>query len=209
MSLFVAGTDTGVGKTVVSALLAVQLGRKYWKPVQCGTEPMTDSQFVAGILGADRIYPEAYRLREPLAPPVAARAEGLVVSMSKILAERPHESSIIEGAGGVLTPLNEKTLYVHLIAQLGYPVVVVARSGLGTINHTLLTLSALRTHGLHVAAVIMVGAKNLENKAAIEHYGSVKVGTLPLLAELTRAALNNVNLELEWENEVCPQSLSY
>ena len=157
--LFVTGTDTGVGKSYVAALLAAGLEAAYWKPVQSGVD--ADADWVRRVTGlpAERVLPETYRLREPLSPHEAARREGVQIKMSRF-ALPEQKRLIVEGAGGVMVPLDDRHLMVDLMAALGLPVLVVARSELGTINHTLLTLDQLRRRGCPLLGVVVNGPSN-------------------------------------------------
>jgi dethiobiotin synthetase len=175
--LFVTGTDTGVGKTVVSAALLVRYrgvaSLRYWKPIQTGIEEDDDTRTVEALTGRPRaaVVEERVRLPRPLSPHLAARLNGRRIELDPLLAVAATQASsehwIVEGAGGILVPINESTLMIDLIAALAVPSIVVARSTLGTINHTLLTLEALRTRGLPVAGVVMVGPRNADNREAI------------------------------------------
>jgi dethiobiotin synthase len=194
---FITGTDTGVGKTVVSALLCAALEATYWKPIQTGSSEDTDRATVTRLarLPEDRWIPETYIFSPPVSPHLAARLAGVRIDLRKIRLPKiaGTESLIVEGAGGVLVPINGKQLATDLMRRLGLPVLLVGRSGLGTINHTLLSLAALRVAKLQVHGVVMVGPPDKENRAAIEHYGKVKVvGVVPQLAKLDRAALVRV-----------------
>lgn len=184
----VVGTDTGVGKTVISALLTKLLNGSYWKPIQSGVTPQTDRQFVQEVINLppDRILKEAYLLERPLAPALSAELEGKKISLKDLTLPRvPKEPLVIEGVGGILTPLNEKECLADLIKQWNVPVVVVARSTLGTINHTLLTLRALRDWHIPIIGVILNGPKNEGNARAIEKWGSVRViGEMPFVDDL-------------------------
>ncbi len=188
--LFVTGTDTGVGKTVVAAMLALGLDGFYWKPIQSGTDDGTDRASVAQWTGLapERLLPEAYCLRLPASPHLAAAAEGVRIDLDRCARPATKEFRrplIVEGAGGLLVPLNERELMIDLVARLGFPVVLVARSTLGTINHMLLSLAALRARRLPLAAVILNGPPHPENEAAIRVYGAVEsLFTLPPLAPL-------------------------
>ena len=191
---FVTGTDTGVGKTVVSATLCAALDAIYWKPVQTGVREGTDRARVLALSRIDRgrAVPEIYRFAPPVSPHLAARLAGAKIDLRKFaLPKIPSaDNLIVEGAGGVLVPLNDKALMIDLMARLNLPILLVARTVLGTINHTLLSLKALRGAKLEVSGVIMVGKKNIENRKAIEKYGEVAVvGWLPPLTELNRATL--------------------
>jgi len=191
---FVTGTDTGVGKTVLSALLCAALDASYWKPIQTGTEVDSDTRAVELLAGLpkEKLLPEVYQFAPPVSPHLAAQKAGVRIDLAKI--KLPVNASdiplIVEGAGGVLVPLNENELMVDLIRQLKLPVILAARSSLGTINHTVLSLAALRKVGIGVAGVVMIGATNSENRAAIEEYGKVRVvGEISWQAELNRELL--------------------
>jgi dethiobiotin synthetase len=188
--LFVTGTDTGIGKTVTSAALmcryrlAARL--RYWKPVQTGIEQDDDTAEVRRLAGCsdDEILAEGVRLPRPVSPHLAARWAGREIRIEDVVrllhTRNDSERWIVEGAGGALVPLNDTDLMTGLMRVLALPIVVAARSSLGTINHTLLTLEALRARSLSVAGVVMIGDKNPENRAAIERYGQVAVlGEMP------------------------------
>jgi dethiobiotin synthetase len=192
--LFVTGTDTGVGKTVVAALLAQNWPQAhYWKPIQCGVDPSTDRADVARFAGLppDRLLPEAFRLALPQSPHVAARAEGIVITRSRLLPPPTALGPIVaEGAGGVLVPINAGQTMLDLIAWLAWPVAVVARTQLGTINHSLLTLAALRRRGLHIAALVLNGEPVATTTATLRaRAGAARVFELPPLPRLEPAAL--------------------
>ncbi|HEV3483047.1 MAG TPA: dethiobiotin synthase [Candidatus Acidoferrales bacterium] len=195
-SFFITGTDTGVGKTVVSALLCVGLDATYWKPVQTGTREGTDTETVMRLaqLPRDRTLPESYRFKPPVSPHLAAKWAGVQIELRKIKVPVAVQGSLIaEGAGGALVPLNRTQLMTDLMRHLNLPVLLVARNSLGTINHTLLSLAALRTACLDVRGVIVVGKPNRDNRDAIERYGKIPVvGTVPLLKKIDRAALRTI-----------------
>jgi dethiobiotin synthetase/malonyl-CoA O-methyltransferase len=199
--VFVTGTDTGVGKTVASAWLCLHTGADYWKPVQSGYPPDRDADEVARLSGA-RIHPERYLLRLARSPQEAAAAEDLRIGLDDFSLPQTERPLVIEGAGGVLVPLNEDETMLDLMARLSAPVVVAARTGLGTINHTCLTLAALRARALPVLGVILCGEANQANAEAIEHFGNVRVlGHIPPLTPLSREALlrvSPVREALEW-----------
>ena len=185
--VFVTGTGTGVGKTVLSAALALARGAAYWKPIQTGTE--SDTAEVERLTGC-KVLDGGVRLPDPVAPYLAARRAGTRVTIADILAFTPAEGDwVVEGAGGVLVPLNETEMILDLMERLALPVIVAARTTLGTINHTLLTLDAIRSRGLTVERVVMVGDRHRDNREAIETYGRVKVDELPWMEPLTREAL--------------------
>jgi malonyl-CoA O-methyltransferase len=197
--LFITGTDTNVGKTVASAALMHryrgQAGVRYWKPIQTGIEQDDDTAEVRrlGACVADEILDKGVRLRKPVSPHLAARLAGVTIDVEELADLLPEDSGsawVVEGAGGLLVPVSERETIADCIWMLGLPVLVVARSGLGTINHTTLTLEALRARSLTVAGVLMIGERNAENRAAIEHYGRVKVlGEMPVLDPLNAETL--------------------
>ncbi len=185
LGVFVTGTDTGIGKTVVSACLVRRYGADYWKPVQTGLADDDDSQTVARLVGAApaRIHAPRYTLQAPLSPEAAAALEGVSIALADFDLPPGDAPIVVEGAGGVLVPLGGGALMVDLIARLGLPALLVARAALGTINHTLLSIEALRARGLGIAGVVMVGAGGAANAEAITRLGRVpvlaRIGTLP------------------------------
>ena len=172
--IFVTGTDTGVGKTLVSAVLMSGLGGTYWKPVQSGEPGDTEWVREATGLPESHFARETYRFRRPLSPHAAAALEGVEIALGAF-AVPASDRLIVEGAGGVLVPLNERHLMVDLMVQLALPVLLVARSGLGTINHTLLSLGALRRRQVQVAGVVLNGPRNPANEEAVARFGQVPV----------------------------------
>jgi dethiobiotin synthetase len=199
---FVTGTDTDVGKTVVSAWLLSHIDALYWKPVQAGAEPETDAATVRRLAGLDedRILPEAYVLPEAIAPHETARRAGVTIDMAKLEAPATERLLVVEGAGGLLVPLTDTDYVIDLAAQLYLPVILVARSTLGTINHTLLSIEALRRRGLPLAGVVVNGPETPHNRTAIERFGEVNViAEIPWLPELTRASLREIEPELDLE----------
>jgi dethiobiotin synthetase len=181
-AFFITGTDTNVGKTIVSAWLMRSLGAAYWKPIQSGVIPCTDTDTVRSLTGLDESYfiPERFCLTQPLSPHAAAAIDGVQLNLSDFqlpMTTKPH--LIVEGAGGLCVPINEQDLMIDLIQSLKLPVCLVARPSLGTINHTLLSLQQLRQAKIPILGVILSGRKNPSNAAAIVHYGKIN-----LLAEL-------------------------
>lgn len=185
-SVFVTGTDTDVGKTVVAAALTLGLDAYYWKPIQAGLVPSTDTADVRTWTGlpSGRFLPESYRLREPMSPHAAAELEGIEIDAERIVrTELPIDRPVVvEGAGGLMVPVNGETLIVDLIERMGMPVVLVARTSLGTLNHTLLSLSELRRRRIPMVGVVLNGEEHGSNRRAIETYGDVRVlGRVPPL----------------------------
>lgn len=183
----VTGTDTGVGKTVFAAGLAGYLGVPYWKPVQAGLDDGTDRETVA-VLSGQTVLPEAYRLTTPCSPHQAAAIDGVTIDPARLTP--PDGPLVIEGAGGVLVPLAEDLLYADVFARWQIPVVLVARTALGTINHSLLSLEALRARQVPVAGIAFVGEENAESERVICAIGEVRrLGRLPWLAPLDAEGL--------------------
>ncbi len=197
---FVTGTDTDVGKTVVSAWLVARLDGCYWKPVQAGNYPETDSAIVQRLTGAPpgRILPEAYVLPEPIAPHEAARRAGIAINLERLVPPPCDRPLVVEGAGGVLVPLTGNAFVIDLARELELPVILVARSTLGTINHTLLSLEAIRRRGLVLAGVVVNGPETPHNRAAIERYGQVEIiAEIPWLDQVTPSTLKAIQPELD------------
>lgn len=191
--LVVAGTDTNVGKTVFSAGLTGALGAAYWKPVQSGLAGETDAQCVQRLaqLGADRIVPSVYELNLPASPHIAARRDGIDIRLRHLdlpqITDRP---LVVETAGGVMVPLSERLLQIDLLAHWQQPVVLVARTKLGTINHTLLSLEALRRRRVPVLGVAFVGDPEPEPEATIVSIGRVqRLGRLGCIEPLDASSL--------------------
>lgn len=195
--IFVTGTDTGVGKTVVSAMLTLGLGAYYWKPIQAGTESPTDTESVRAWTGLpdDRFLEEAYTLEAPMSPHAAAALEGISIERARLLDVRlPSDRPVvIEGAGGLMVPIAEDFFMIDLIQELGAPAILVARSQLGTLNHTLLSVLEMRRRSISVLGVVMNGDAHEGNREAIERYGQVPVlGRLPVLDTIDETKLHNI-----------------
>lgn len=189
---FVTGTDTDIGKTVFAAALTGALDGCYWKPVQAGLDGETDAQTVARLadLPADRILPEAWRLRTPASPHLAASLDGVRIEAEALRVPACDRPLVIEGAGGALVPLSDDVLFADVFVRWNAPVVVCASTRLGTINHSLLTLEALRARGATIAGVAFIGEANPSSEQAIVRFGQTKrLGRLPRLDPLTPRAL--------------------
>ncbi len=212
MRLVVTGTDTGIGKTVLAAALTGHLKARYWKPVQAGLDGESDSEVVARLsgLGAGRMLPEAYRLTTACSPHAAAAIDRVTIDPARLAlpeaalpnAALPDAATplVIEGAGGVLVPLGPGFLMADLFALWGLPVVLAARTSLGTINHSLLSLAALRARGVAVAGMAFIGDANAESERVICAEGNVRrLGRLPWIDPLgaeTLAAAFAANFDL-------------
>lgn len=184
-TVVVTGTDTDIGKTVFSAGLTAALQASYWKPVQSGLEGPTDSDTVARLSGRP-VLPEAYRLRLPASPHLSAAHEGVEIAPARLTLPDVPGPLVVEGAGGLMVPLTRRTLFLDVIAGWGAPVILAARTALGTINHTLLSLEALRARRVRVAGVVFLGEEVADTRSVICEIGRVAtLGRLPRLDPLT------------------------
>ena len=192
MRLVVSGTDTGIGKTVLAAAITGHLKARYWKPVQAGLEGESDSNVVARLcgLGAGAVLPETYRLTTPCSPHQAAAIDGIRIDPARLALPAGDGPLVVEGAGGVLVPVAPGLLMVDLFGLWGLPVVLAARTTLGTINHSLMSLEALRARGVDVAGIAFIGDANAESERVICAEGGVRrLGRLPWLDPLDSRVL--------------------
>ena len=205
MRLVVCGTDTDVGKTVVSALLVQGLGATYWKPVQSGMEGGGDTGRVQQLLGLppERVWPEAYRLTAPVSPHWAAERDGVSIDPARLALPAGDGPLVVETAGGLLVPLRRNWLQIEQIAVWGLPVLLVARSGLGTLNHTLLSLEALERRSIPVLGLVLNGDPHPDNPRTLAALGGV-----PVLAELPPLdPLDREGLARQWQRSGLARSL--
>ncbi|WP_137754432.1 dethiobiotin synthase [Sphingopyxis sp. L1A2A] len=183
MRFVVTGTDTGIGKTIFSAALAGATGAPYWKPIQAGLDDETDSAVVARLANV-AILPETYRLNTPASPHIAAEIDGITIDLAALTP--PPGNLIVEGAGGALVPVTRTTLYADLFARWQIPAIVCARTALGTINHSLLTIEALRARGVPIHGIAFLGDAVEDSEAIIAAIGGVRrLGRLPIVDPLT------------------------
>ena len=190
--IVVTGTDTGIGKTVFAAGLTRLLDGYYWKPVQAGLTDETDSATVRRLSGlpAERILPEIWRLKTPASPHLAAERDGVVIDPAALSLPSVPGPLVIEGAGGVIVPLTRKVLLIDVFARWQAPVVLCARTTLGTLNHTLLSIEALRRREITIVGVALIGGKHPDNARTLSEIGGVPIlGRLPRLDPLTSATL--------------------
>ena len=203
----ITGTDTDIGKTVVSAMLTLALGATYWKPVQAGIAGGVDTKAVQKMteLPAERFLPESYVFSEPLSPHRAAELDNTEIDVDSLTIPETEGPLLIEGAGGLMVPLTRKNLLINLFKKWNedayVPVILVARTGLGTINHTLLSLEALWDRKIPVHGIVFVGEDNPDNIKTIAEFSDTKIlGRLPKLDSLnaktlTSAFEQNFNLD--------------
>ena len=190
MRFVVTGTDTNIGKTVFCAGLCALLGARYWKPVQSGLDGPTDSEVVADLSGAP-IVPEAYRLKLAASPHQAAAAEDIAIDPDALVP--PDGPVVIEGAGGLMVPLTRQALFIDVFARWQIPLILCARTRLGTINHTLLSIAAIRARDIPLLGVAFIGDANEESEQVIAELGNVKrLGRLPVIEPLIAGRLAGV-----------------
>jgi dethiobiotin synthetase len=191
-TIIVTGTDTGVGKTIFAAALAGALRGFYWKPIQAGLQEETDRETVLRLSGLpeERVLIEAYRLKTPASPHLAAAIDGVAIDPQVLVLPRTDGPLVVEGAGGLLTPLTREITYIDVIARWRASVVLCARTTLGTINHSLLSIEALRARGIAILGIAFIGDENAESERIIAEMGRVRrLGRLPHLAPLSAVAL--------------------
>lgn len=188
----ITGTDTGIGKTTAAAMLTLALDADYWKPIQSGTADGTDRRTVQTLTGLpdERFLPEAYVLTHPLSPHRAAELDGVDIDFMQLHKPETERPLIVEGAGGLLVPITRHVLQIDLFAAWEAPLILCCRTGLGTINHTLLSCEAIRRRGLTLHGLIFIGDDNPDNIRTITEITDAEVlGRLPQLDRLDRDAL--------------------
>ena len=202
MTIVVTGTDTDIGKTVFAAGLTAALGARYWKPVQAGLADGSDAASVVTLgVPADHVLPEAYRLTTPCSPHLAAEIDGVTIDPDRLALPEVDGPLVVEGAGGVMVPVTRELIFADLFARWNKPIVLVARTGLGTINHSLLSIEALRSRGVTILGIAFVGDAVEDSEATIAKLGKVRrLGRLPRLDPLNAATLAEAfaaNFDLE------------
>ncbi|MBB2148495.1 dethiobiotin synthase [Pedobacter gandavensis] len=189
---FITGIGTGIGKTIVSAILTQKLQADYWKPIQSGDLEQSDSLSIKDLISNTKtiIHPEQYRLTQPLSPHLSARLDGITIQASALIVPQTDNQLIIEGAGGLMVPLNEKELILDLIPVLKAKVIIVSQNYLGSINHTLLTLEVLKSRNIKVEGIIFNGEANAESESYIANYTGIPIlGKIPKLLSLDQQSI--------------------
>lgn len=189
---FVTGIGTGIGKTLISAILTEKLKADYWKPIQSGDLDQSDSLAIKSLLSntETQIHPEAYRLSQPLSPHLSAKIDGITMDLTDFKLPVTNRNLIVEGAGGLMVPLNDEVLILDLIKQLQLPVIVVSQNYLGSINHTLLTLNTLKQHQIKIKGVIFNGEANEATESYILNYMKVAcLGKVPLINKINQQTI--------------------
>lgn len=188
--LFVTGIGTEIGKTIVSAILVEKLLADYWKPVQSGDLDNSDSLKVKNFISNSRsfIFPEAYKLTQPFSPHKSAAIDGISIEQEKIQPPVTDNTLIIEGAGGLMVPLNNKFLMIDLIKELNAEAILVSSNYLGSINHTLLSIYALKQYGIPVKGIIFNGVKDIYSKEYILNYTGIPLlGHVPTYDQIDKS----------------------
>ncbi len=208
---FVTGTDTGCGKTVVSSCLVKALDADYWKPIQTGTiDGSIDKLIVQRLTGLeeDRFHPSSYSFRQPLSPLEAASREKRKIIIEKIKIPQSDRPIIIEGAGGILVPITRKKFMVDLIAKLHLSVVLVCKTSLGTINHTLLSIEALRKRHINLVGIVFSGKINKWVTQAIAEMTKVNIiGKVPIIKPLSRHGVESFIKNDNFANFLKPDNI--
>ena len=179
---FITGIGTGIGKTILSAVLVEKLKADYWKPVQSGGLDSSDSLKVRGLISNTQsfIHPESYRLSQPFSPHKSAAIDGIAIELQNIVPPKTNNNLIIEGAGGLMVPLNNNFLMIDLIKKLNVPVILVSQNYLGSINHTLLSINALKQYNISIRGIIFNGIKDVYTNDFILNYTGIELlGHIP------------------------------
>ncbi|TBO40515.1 dethiobiotin synthase [Pedobacter kyonggii] len=186
---FITGIGTGIGKTLVSAILTEKLKADYWKPIQSGDLDISDSITISSLISNTTtvVHPESYRLTQPLSPHLSARLDDIEIDLNKINMPSTDNNLIIEGAGGLMVPLNEKELIINLIKKLNIEVILVSQNYLGSINHTLLSINLLKQYEIPIKGIIFNGDENVETERYIQQYTKIKkLGNIPSFSDIDK-----------------------
>lgn len=197
---FVTGIDTGIGKTIVSSILVESGKTDYWKPVQSGSNEITDSATIKNLISNNisHIHKEAYLLKEPISPHAAAKKENIEIVLSNIKLPQTNNHLIVEGAGGLLVPLNQQETIMDLIKSLNIEVILVSKNYLGSINHTLLSLEVLKTNNVPVKGIIFNGGPNKETEEIIHQKTSIPIlARIDHMAEVSPLDIKRESLKLK------------
>lgn len=187
--IFISGIGTDIGKTVAAAIVTEALHADYWKPVQAGNLGDTDSDFVRRMISnkISVIHPEAFRLTQPMSPHAAAAIDGVKIKLSRMAVPQTNRDLVIEGAGGILVPLNNKRLVIDLIGKFDAELIIVVKNYLGSINHSLMTIEAAKARKLKIAGLIFNGEPNeASQKIILKHSGLPLLGSILPEQQITR-----------------------
>ena len=198
---FVTGIGTGIGKTLISAILTEKLKADYWKPIQAGDLETSDSLNVERLITNTKtfIHPERFKLNTPASPHYAAKLDDIEIQLNDFNMPKTENNLIIEGAGGIMVPLNEKDLLLDLIIKLGAEVILISQNYLGSINHTLLSVNILKQHDIKIRGIIFNGEENLETQRYILQYTSCKfLGYIPTMSLIDKQSICNAGRYLSF-----------
>lgn len=187
--LFITGIGTDIGKTLISAILVEKLKCDYWKPIQSGDLENSDTMKVQALISNNEsvFHPEAYRLTQPYSPHKSAVLDGITIDEKTIVAPKTANSLLIEGAGGLMVPLNNHCLIIDLIKQLDAEVILVSQNYLGSINHTLLSIEALTQRGIIIKGILFNGDENTSTEDYIISYTGIShLGRVPKLSYINK-----------------------
>ena len=195
--IFVTGIGTDVGKTICSSIIVKALNADYWKPIQAGDLLNSDTLKVKSLTNC-KAFPEAYQLSEPMSPHAAAIIDNITIDLDQLNAPETDNMLVIEGAGGLMVPLNEEETILDLLKKYNYPTIVVSKNYLGSINHTLCTLTLLKAANIPVIGVLFNGEENSETERIIVKQGKVKnLGRIPKLKELSPLVIQQIAATLK------------
>lgn len=186
---FITGIGTGIGKTITSAIITEKLKADYWKPIQSGDLAQSDSMTIESLISNNQtvIHRETYRLTQPLSPHLSAKIDGIEIELNNFQLPKTNHNLIVEGAGGLMVPLNGKELILDLIKHLNIEVILISQHYLGSINHTLLTINTLNQHNIVIKGIIFNGEENFESQCYILNYTGVKhLGNIPTLKNIDK-----------------------
>tara|TARA_B100001996_G_scaffold128713_1_gene97722 strand:- start:336 stop:1001 length:666 start_codon:yes stop_codon:yes gene_type:complete len=193
----ICGTDTDIGKTLISSFFVKGLNSFYWKPIQSGIELQTDSQTVEKLaqVSKEKIIKEAYVFTKPLSPHWAAEIDQKIINFNKLRLPKVQDSLIVETAGGLMVPITRNFLQIDQIKQWNLPVILVCKSSLGTLNHTLLSIEALKRRNIEIFGLVVNGEKHLDNPKTLVDFSGI-----PLIAEFPYIPkVDSNNLDILWK----------
>jgi len=197
---FVTGIGTEVGKTIASAIITQALEADYWKPVQAGELDQSDSMKVKSLISNNqsKFHEEAFRLNEPMSPHAAAEKDKVHIDISSIKVPLTNNHLVIEGAGGLLVPLNDKETILNLIETLRCEVILVSRHYLGSINHTLMSIEILKQRNIKIKGILFNGDENKDTEAIISKMSGIDIlGRIAELTDLNKSTINSVAQNLK------------
>ena len=193
----ICGTDTDIGKTLISSFFVRGLNASYWKPIQSGIESQTDSQIVEKLtkVNKEKIINEAYVFTKPVSPHWAAEIDQRIINLMFLKLPKVYGSLIIETAGGLMVPITRNFLQIDQIEKWGLPIILVCKSGLGTINHTLLSIEALKKRNINILGLVINGEKHLDNPKTLFEFSGI-----PIIAEFPYIQkIDSNNLDIMWK----------